>query len=50
MSHTHSAFTPEQQAAIERSMQAEVNALLYMLVSVAALTGAVALVAWAIWA
>lgn len=46
----YSDFSPEQQAAMDRSLQAEVNALAYMIVSLAALVGSVALVAWAIWA
>ncbi len=43
-------FSPEQRAAMDRSLQAELNAFLYMLVSIAALTLSVALFAWAIWA
>ncbi|MGW8204375.1 hypothetical protein ACWGM0_17745 [Sphingomonas bisphenolicum] len=46
----YSDFSPEQQAAMDRSLAAEVNAFAYMIISLIALTGAVALVAWAIWA
>ncbi|BBD01862.1 hypothetical protein [Sphingobium sp. YG1] len=46
----YSDFSPEQQAAMDRSLEAEVNAFLYMLVSIAALVGSIALVSWAIWA
>lgn len=46
----YSDFSPEQQAAIDRTLCAEVNALAYMIVSLVALVGAVALVSWAILA
>ena len=46
----YSDFSPEQQAAIDRSLQAEATAFLYMLVSILALMLSVALFAWAIWA
>ncbi|KMS54706.1 hypothetical protein [Sphingobium cupriresistens] len=46
----YSDFSPEQQAAMDRSLQAEFNAYLYMLVSIAALVGSIALFCWAIWA